>query len=203
MTKAQIAELIKISKGGGQENRDKFDARDAYAYIDIILPSIIEQVISENGGIDGSLLKTYENVPLMWNDTRKVVYITLPASIHNLTGDRGLHQIQPMESETDDQFVSIPSAAVPVYDQLEAGNWDGFDYYLEGEVVIFPKMSKLQATGFLKVKLIPATSSYGENEQLRIPGKYEEVLFQKVFAMMEPQNRNIQKETNDNNANTK
>lgn len=200
-----IVELLITNKGGGSENRDKFDPRDYFGYIDIVLPGIIEMIVSENGGlIDGSLLKTYDNVPLLWSDTRKVVFANLPCAILSLLGDRGLQSIQPQESENSTQFTKTNSAMVPVFSNLEAGRWDDDeDYYLEGTTVIFPKMSQLRASNFVKMKVIPATSAYGDNEEIRIPGKYAELLVQKVLALSEPQNRNLQKEVSDNNANTR
>ncbi len=206
MTKLEFAELCILNRSGGSPvSHQKFDPRDFYGYLEMAMAEILNAILKVEKYIDGAWLKTYEDVPVYWNDKRNVAFFKLPGTIMSIRGDKGLQSVAPMKSETDIQYYITQSAAVPVFDQLEAGqNLDGaYECYLEGNYVVIPKMPKHLISGPLKVKTIPAVSAYDDDEQLRIPGDYSETIIEKVLRISDPQARTPQKVSNDQNPNTR
>lgn len=204
LTKKKIAELIRLRLSGGDIGyTNKVDERDIYEVTSVVISSLIaadykDSMMHGSFDINGSWLKTFENVQVKESTSRKEFYIDLPAYLVSLPSDRGLRMVCPMEDQSTQYTVTNNNSAA-VFSDLEAGAMQR-TCYIEGNRVYFPKWTR----GCCKVlvKMIPSVDTLTENELLPIPGIMEDMLLEKVYAKFKDQTFMKEKKTNDANANT-
>lgn len=202
-TKRLLAELVIMRLSAGNPSfASKLDARDIFAAIDIMIPSLIHAELKGNmkmGSfqINGAWYTAFENVKVYKSKSRKERYINLPARLVSLEADRGI-MIFPMEDQSW-PFVITNNTSQSVFRNLEAGKITR-TCYVEGNKVFFPTLDSRVKE--VLVKMVGATDQLDEDDPLPVPAIMEDQLLEKLVAKFKEQVAYKEKKTNDSNVNT-
>jgi len=162
MSRKQLAELIMRSLSGGTPNRDKYDIREIYIYLDIVINQVMSQEINaalnsgNYNGIDSDWVRQFFNVPIKWNSSLDMCYIKLPASRLSLPNDYDIRQISWMQDQGNTSVFSIMGhAAYAVISQLECINTgDSMNCYIQDNIIYMPDSTQGLEGGKVLVKMI-------------------------------------------------
>lgn len=207
ISKEQLADLVITNLSGGMQiDSVKFDNREFYQYISMGVSALINAELKPSKGTfiaDGSWIKAYPDVPIKWDDSRKVCYFDLPCPIINIESDMGLYAVCPMEDEST-QHIITKKGALSVFKNLEAAYAGPYRFkcYVEGDRVIYPEMPETYVDNVLLVTLIPDPTGLADNDPINVPGTMIDRLVDLIIALSKGQVTFRNKTANDQNPNT-
>lgn len=171
------SELVSLAREKAYRYANQENAK-AKPYAEAYLVAAANYVLTKQYYIDyqdgdkdmnGLFLAVYEDVPVLWNSSRKVFYINLPAKVLALPKDRGLPYIGPLGNETL-QYPIVGQSTISM-----AGHY--FEYsttsfvQIEGEKAILRNHSDIVKS--VMVKMIVDVGALGEDDEVPLPAGSE------------------------------
>lgn len=138
--------------------------KEAFAYV--AKKAWYEQVAaSDDIQIDGSLITIFENLTPIYDDSRDVYYITIPSTYLMLPHQMGVNWLSTMKDK--ESWVLVKNWAL--FSGLKAALMGGSKVYqIEGNKILFPKMTTQDCKYPLILKLAIAYDNINPYEKLNI-----------------------------------
>lgn len=177
MTKGQLVELIISDVAGGAIPSDldsRYHPLVIEKYIDLVYSGILNQVsmnsiIYRDWGQLDQYCKAYKNVSCSKDYDRMEWYSELPAKIIELTKNRGIRLISPMQNQAD-KFKYRDNSSEDVWSALESQNVVGYtNFYREGGRVFYGNFKEDYATEGLLFKLLVPMSEFDDDDEIGLP----------------------------------
>lgn len=136
---------------------------DAYAFV--AKKAWYEQTVFDEMQIDGSLINVFENILPSYDSVREVYYITIPSTYLMLPHQAGINWVSTMKDK--ESWVLVKNWGM--FSGLKASLMGGRQIYqVEGNRILFPKMTNRISDCPLILKLAIAYDNIDPYEKLNI-----------------------------------
>ena len=202
MTKRQWIELIIDYLAGGAcpaDLRGKYHPRVVEELFGLVYSDIIYQVHAnavryKDFSQFDNYVKSYGNVPVLYDQDRDEYYSVIPGAFINLPENRGIRMVAPMQSQKDKLWYTENNNA-DVREELEGQIVVNYmSYYIESGKTYYRNFDST-FTKFL-FKLVSPVSAFDDEDQLGLPATQATSVFNMLTDML--RKRPMEKQTNDN-----
>jgi len=180
---SKIAEQVKYILGFGDMQPILASVIDCYS-------SVVKKEFYENKSdgmseIDGAFIYTFKKiVPVLDIDVDQY-YIKIPSSYLRLPHEMGVNYVGFALGQTK-PFVRINSGSIGMWNGLKAAVLGGSQtYYIEGNLMYFPKMTS-STNGDILLKLAIALDTEDVDFELNIPRSMVDNIVNMVLAKFQP-----------------
>lgn len=137
--------------------------KEAYAYV--AKKAWYDQTSFDEMQIDGSLINVFENQTPQYDSSRDIYYLTIPSTYLMLPHQMGINWVSTMKDK--ESWVLVKNWGM--FSGLKASLMGGRQIYqVEGNKILFPKMTKQNNTCPLILKLAIAYDTIDPYEKLNI-----------------------------------
>jgi hypothetical protein len=192
MTKEQLI-YLGLTRANGQDvvpdRQRKYHRGDVERHFEMAFSDVVREVYNKGlryrdyGQLD-AMLKPYENVPVEFSSTRGRYYSDLPINVVQLPENSGIRSIIP-RCDDEEPYKRIPNGASAVFNKLDVfgtGTNQKFIWEREGNRVYFKNIDS-DVTEVL-MKLIPAFSSYEDEDEIPMVSGYEGSVYDQAVQRM-------------------
>jgi hypothetical protein len=207
LTKAEIADLIKEIKGGGDNpNSPKYQSQVIYKIAEIARNFFIKVAynLARNEGqkhVNGDFYSRHINVPILKDSDTNRFYFKAPAKMISLPHMRGMRSISLME-DIDNPWNIVPSGSGAIFAGLEADDMGGPEAYPEGDRWYLRHVADNICECPLLVVQISSIDNLDEDAVIPIPAEFEADYIDKIKEMLDEEKATPQDKHNDSNLDT-
>lgn len=205
MTKRQLIDLVRELLSGGDapaEIRGKYHPKVVAKYLEMAFDDIIA-IVAEEGKKTGdySLLDKFAlpySQPVSYNSDREQKYCELPVLVMPLPDNSAVRSISPPKDQST-QFAYVAVSSQPVWGALDVDSIDPVaGYSIENDIVYFDDKFPYGLENVL-LKLVPSFGALDWDDKIGVPAGKNEMLFTKVFTLMQQKKANPQDYYDDGN----
>jgi len=183
--------LRKLSRFSYSVSEMNFERRDVAFHINGgIAAAVIAHFnqmysLGEKGVVDPGFLTTYEDVPVLLNESRGLYYSNLPTLPIAMENNIGLYEISPMKDQADTFFIQR-AAAAGLYNGLYASDMDGQTMARqEGKKVFYTNIKKDGCdVAPVLILMVADTMDLGMDDEIPCPANYQDIVVDATFQKM-------------------
>jgi hypothetical protein len=186
-TKRSLAEQILLTLNKRSASRN-VDIREIILSVEQALANVIrvryfEGKAEETGEINGALVNTFRDIPVLEDSELCAYYSEIPARTIDLPHGIDIRLVAAMK-DTRRGYVEVPNGFEGLFAGLESYSLAGrIGFYRDGNRLYYVNMNYDKAPKSVVIKMVAGISSLGEDEQLNIPSDMEAQVIQYVVQL--------------------
>ncbi len=183
-SKAQLAEQILRAMAGGSPPSD-FPVKAAE--IILLLPTffhkLVEASYNQTKDVDTRWLTTFDNVPIIEDEAKELMYSVLPAQYLELPNYAGLYHVGPQKDQST-KFKLVKPSFLAMYKGLEAQQLHGYvGFWIEGNRIYYT--NDFSGVDYkcesVLMKMVCSLDAYGDYDEIFIS---EQAKFDVIASMI-------------------
>lgn len=203
VTKRQLAEQAQRIILGGTQTAD----REVFiqelllavnqAFANAVKLSLFNNKREGENDVNGSFIYSFDDVPVSFDNNKKLYYSELPATYIDLPTDLGVAMVSLMEGQND-AFVRVPQNFLSLTRGLQSGSLLGRSpFWVENTRLYFPSIKSSDNITKVLVKLIAGIDSIDDDQNVGIPLDIQDQIVRTVVQMYMVEQTNAKDELND------
>lgn len=165
--KILVEQYLRKISGGNISSSFAITELEAGKLIDQVANKRIFIYCVQNGGDWDSVLTTYENVPIVFDEAKKLWYCTIPKVI-SFKDQQGVYQVSSMQDQ-ENIFIPVYANAQWQYPNINEVLEGSTGYYNEQKRIYLVNYNPSEDTTQLLLKLVVDRSELDEEEDYQIP----------------------------------
>lgn len=204
ITKGEFQELVTDLLGAGDPStEDKFHPGIIWKVAEFVRNSLIEEAFGRNAkhnhfDLNGDFVSSFSNVDVLKDTDRDERFSKLPAPIVSLKDNLGIRQVSAMKGQKQ-SFSLVPNGALATRSLLEVFAFKSAKYYVEADKIYYIDVDK--DVDKVLIKMVSSITDLPKDQPIPIPASLENVMLERVVAILKEPKTTKQDKENDSNPN--
>ncbi len=204
VTRGEFNELVTDLMGAGDPStEDKFHPGIIWKVAEFVRNALIEEAFDRNAkhnhfDLNGDFVSSFANVSISLDADRDERFSELPTPVISLKDNLGIRQVSAMKGQRN-SFSLVPNGAISTRSLLETFAFKSAKYYVEADRIYYIDVDK--DVDKVLIKMVSSITNLPEDQPIPIPANLENVMLERVVAILKEPKTTKQDKENDSNPN--